>query len=265
MQGPPGGYAGGPPPYGYGPPWEEPQPEPDRGGRILRSTLLIAALVGVVTVIAGLLMVFGNPEEYGLADERTALELQVQPSGSPADSGTAHYFTGPPEAAAPLPDIVAAPPMMPATPKRITIKKLGVNAPITSVGLNKRGAVEVPPVSNANLVGWYRNMSTPGQAGPAVLLGHKDTRTTPAVFRRLGELRHGDVIEVERQGGTVAVFTVGGVEQADKRLFPTERVYGKYDNPQLHLVSCGGTYNHSTGHYTDNIIVYATMTSSYRR
>jgi sortase (surface protein transpeptidase) len=154
--------------------------------------------------------------------------------------------------------------MMPSTPVRIMIKRLGINAPIKSVGLAKDGTIQVPPPDNPNLVGWYRNMSTPGQAGPAVLLGHKDTRTRSAVFSRLFEIKNGDSIEVKRQDGTTAVFTVGGVEQASKKTFPTQRVYGPQDNAQLHLITCGGTYDRRTGHYTDNIIVYATMTSSYR-
>ncbi len=79
------------------------------------------------------------------------------------------------------------------------------------------------------------------------------------------EIRNGDTIEVKRQDRTTAVFTVGGVEQASKKTFPTQRVYGNQArNAQLHLITCGGTYNRSIGHYTDNIIVYATMTSSYR-
>jgi sortase (surface protein transpeptidase) len=98
-----------------------------------------------------------------------------------------------------------------------------------------------------------------------VVLGHKDTRTRPAVFSRLREIRNGDTIEVKRQDHTTAVFTVGGVEQASKKTFPTQRVYGSQGaNAQLHLITCGGDYNRSIGHYTDNIIVYATMTSSYR-
>ncbi|GII93315.1 class F sortase [Sinosporangium siamense] len=261
---------GGHPQYGYGDQWQqggqwqEPEPEPRGGGGALRAILILAAVAGVVTVVVGLVLVLANPAEYGLSEGRTALQVQAQPSASPAVDN-AHYFQGPPEARAPLPDIVAATPMLPSTPTRIVIKKLNVDAPVKSVGLDRRGAIEVPPVTNANLVGWYRRMQTPGQAGAAVMLGHKDTRTGTAVFRRLHELRHGDTIEVHRQDGTVAVFTVGGIEQTSKTLFPTNRVYGDYDKPQLHVISCGGVYNRSTGHYTDNIIVYATLTSSHRR
>jgi sortase (surface protein transpeptidase) len=95
------------------------------------------------------------------------------------------------------------------------------------------------------------------------MLGHKDTTTRSAVFSRLYELRNGDTIEVTRMDGTVAVFTVGGIEQADKTTFPTNRVYDDSAAAELRLITCGGTYNRGTGHYTDNIIVYATMTSNH--
>ncbi|MFG2075580.1 class F sortase [Nonomuraea maritima] len=247
-------------PYGGG---VDPVPPPeDKGSVALRAVLIVAAVAGVVTVVAGLLIVLRSPEEYGLASNRDSLALTAQPkpSGQPKQA----MFQADPNLPPPLPQIKPAPPMLPSTPVRIVIKRLGINAPIKSVGLRRDGTIEVPPADNPNLVGWYRDMSTPGEAGPAVLLGHKDTRTRAAVFARLPELKNGDIIEVKRQDRTTAVFTVGGVEQADKKTFPTQRVYGQQENAQLHLITCGGAYNHSTGHYTDNVIVYATMTSSYR-
>lgn len=247
-------------PYGAGP---QP-PQDDGGSRVLRTTLLLAAVAGVVTVVAGMLIVLGSPEEYGLASQRDSLGLTALPDGQASGQPEQALFQAGPDAPPPLPQIKAAPAMLPSTPVRIIIKKLGVNAPIKSVGLAKDGTIQVPPADNPNLAGWYRNMSTPGEAGPAVLLGHKDTRTRAAVFNRLPELLNGDQIEIKRQDGITAVFTVGGIEQASKKTFPSERVYGPQENAQLHLITCGGIYNRSTGHYTDNVIVYATMTSSYR-
>ncbi|MEV5496482.1 class F sortase [Nonomuraea fuscirosea] len=248
-------------PYGGGQP-NQPPPPADKGGTALRTVLIVAAIAGVVTVVAGLLIVFRSPEEYGLASNRDSLALRAQPknTGQPEQA----LFQAPANVPPPLPQINPAPPMLPSTPIRLVVKRLGINAPIRSVGLAKDGTIQVPPSENHNLVGWYRNMSTPGEVGPAVLLGHKDTRTRAAVFARLPELRHGDTIEVKRQDKTTAVFTVGGVEQASKKTFPTQRVYGSQENAQLHLITCGGTYDRTTGHYTDNVIVYATMTSSYR-
>ncbi|NUR87074.1 MAG: class F sortase [Nonomuraea sp.] len=225
-----------------------------------KGALILTAIAGIVAVVAGLVIVLKSPAEYGLAGDRDQLALATQPSGQPQQA----LFKAPPTAPPPLPPIVPAPPLMPSTPKRIVIKRLGINAPVMSLGLAKDGTIQVPPIDRANLAGWYREMSTPGEAGPAVILGHKDTRTTPAVFSKVFEIRNGDTIEVKRQDGITAVFTVGGVEQASKKTFPTQRVYGNQTNAQLHLITCGGTYDRTIGHYQDNIIVYATMTSSYR-
>ncbi|WP_433437286.1 class F sortase [Nonomuraea sp. CA-141351] len=241
-----------------------PPPQQDKGSVALRTVLIVAAIAGVVTVVAGLLIVIKSPDEYGLASNRDALTLPQQPNGKASGQPEQALFQAAPDVPPPLPQIKPAPPMMPSTPVRIVIKRLGINAPVKSIGLAKDGTIEVPPGNDPNLVGWYRNMSTPGEAGPAVMLGHKDTRTRSAVFSRLFEIKNGDIIEVKRQDRTTAVFTVGGVEQASKKTFPTQRVYGAQENAQLHLITCGGTYDRRIGHYTDNIIVYATMTSSYR-
>jgi len=249
-------------PYGGAPQPPVPTPPEHKGSVALRAVLIVAAIAGVATVVAGLLIVLRSPAEYGLQSSRDSLDVQAQPKTT-AEQEQA-YFQAPANVPPPLPQITPAPPMLPSTPVRIVIKRLGINAPIKSVGLRKNGTIEVPPPDDPNLVGWYRNMSTPGEAGPAVLLGHVDTRTRPAVFARLKEIRNGDTIEVKRQDKTTAVFTVGGVEQANKKTFPTQRVYGSQQNAQLHLITCSGTYDRTTGHYTDNLIVYATMTSSYR-
>jgi LPXTG-site transpeptidase (sortase) family protein len=246
-------------PYGGAP---TPPAPGNKGSNALRAILIVAAIAGVVTVVAGLVIVLRSPAEYDLQGSRDQLPVQAQPknTGEAQDA----WFQAPANVPPPLPQITPAPPMLPSTPVRIVLTRLGINAPIKSVGLAKDGTIEVPPSQNANLAGWYRNMSTPGEVGPAVLLGHKDTATRPAVFSRLPEIKNGDTIEVKRQDKTTAVFTVGGVEQASKKTFPTQRVYGEQQNAQLHLITCGGVYNRRTGHYTDNVIVYATMTSSYR-
>ncbi|MGJ6962716.1 class F sortase [Streptosporangium sp. G11] len=245
---------------GYGPPYEEwpPGQEPPGGGRMMRSVLILAGIAGVVTVLVGLLYMLAAPEEYGLADQRTTLPPRDLAAVAPANP----YFQAPATAPPPLPSLPPAPAMQPSSPVRLVIPRLGVNAPVRSVGLDRKGTIEVPPVGDPNLVGWYRSGPTPGEAGPAIMLGHKDTRSGSAVFSRLDEIRNGDVIEVHRKDGIIAVYTVGGLEQAEKSVFPTQRVYGQSPTPQLHLITCGGVYDRATGHYTDNVIAYATMTSA---
>ncbi|MEU6429614.1 class F sortase [Microbispora sp. NPDC046973] len=247
-----------PPPQ---PPEEKP---PGDAAAAIRRVLITAAILGLVIVIAGVVIMVNNPDEY--APTRSTVKLAapqngLAPSVGPGGAGrplTQAVADAPP----PVPNIPAAPAMQPSTPKRLVIPKIGVNAPIKSVGLDRSGAIQTPPISNPNLVGWYRGGPTAGEAGPAVMLGHKDTTSRSAVFTRLHELAYGDKIEVYRLDGTVAIFTVGGIEQANKQTFPTNRVYGHADNAELRLITCGGKYNYSTGHYFDNVIVYATMTGT---
>ncbi|WP_067130142.1 class F sortase [Microtetraspora malaysiensis] len=274
---PPYGAPGQPPPV-YGQPvfhpapvvypqaYQEPEPQPQAQGggtAAIRGVLILAAIAGIVTVVVGVFFIIGSPEEYQSPARQTlkirsdGLAPTVGPGGTDQPLTQAAATAPPP--VAPLP---AAPAMQPSSPKRLIIPKIGVSAPIKSVGTDKSGAIETPPINNHNLVGWYRGGPTAGEPGPAVMLGHKDTTTRSAVFTRLHELRHGDTIEVVRMDGTVAIFTVGGVEQANKQTFPTDRVYGSQDNAELRLITCGGSYNRNTGHYVDNVIVYATMTST---
>ncbi|GAA0948848.1 class F sortase [Nonomuraea longicatena] len=166
----------------------------------------------------------------------------------------------PPEAAAPV-FAEAAPTLPKSEPTSVSVPRIGVkDAPIDPVGLNPDQSVEVPPLDRPELVGWYEHRPTPGEAGPAVLLGHVDARGKPAVFYRAHTLRQGDVITVERADGTTARFAVDAVERVDKDAFPTEKVYGATDSAELRLVTCGGAFDEASGHYEDNVIVYAHLT-----
>ncbi len=141
-------------------------------------------------------------------------------------------------------------------PTRLLIPAISVDAPVTDLGLNADGTVQVPSADHADQVGWYRNGPTPGEAGPAVLIGHLDTRNGPAVFRRLPELHPGDLIRIRRSDGGSVDFKVRSLLQAAKDHFPTDAVYGDTPGPALRLITCGGRIG-SDGHWTDNIIVLA--------
>lgn len=107
--------------------------------------------------------------------------------------------------------------------------------------------------------GWYRFARTPGESGPAVILGHVDGNSQPGIFHRLRELVPGDEIEVSRKDGVTARFVVRHVEQIAKDHFPTDAVYGDTADPELRLITCGGSFDRSARSYLDNIIVYANL------
>jgi Sortase domain len=143
-------------------------------------------------------------------------------------------------------------------PVSIAIPAVGVDARVVPVGLRADRTMEVPGV---DLAGWYEPGPRPGEAGPAVLVGHVDSRHGPAVFFRLGELRPGDRVEVGWQGGTARSFVVERVERRPKEALPVERIWNRTRQPVLRLITCGGSFDRSTGHYRDNVVVYAKATT----
>ncbi|WP_315892843.1 sortase domain-bontaining protein [Streptomyces sp. P9(2023)] len=64
-------------------------------------------------------------------------------------------------------------------------------------------------------------------------------------------------MEVGRADGSTATFEVRAIQQVDKKDFPTNKVYGKTDRPELRLITCGGSVE--DGHRTDNIILFADL------
>jgi sortase (surface protein transpeptidase) len=142
-------------------------------------------------------------------------------------------------------------------PVRLQIPKIGVASSLARLGRARDGTVEVP--SRGGVAGWYALGPRPGDPGSSVILGHVDSTRGPAVFFRLRELHRGDEIKVTRADRSSARFVVERTAQYDKQRFPTDDVYYPTLTPALRLVTCGGQFDYSTGHYRSNIIVFATL------
>jgi hypothetical protein len=148
----------------------------------------------------------------------------------------------------------------PSIPTWIRIPAIGVNAPVKPMGLLPDGYIQVPPlVPHSNLVGWYKYSPIPGELGPAVLVGHRDSDGV-AVFFLLGNLRRGDRIYIHRADGGTAIFTVTKVRNFEKSTFPSTLVYGPTAYSALRVITCGGIFNYAIGSYEQNIVVYASLT-----
>jgi hypothetical protein len=144
-------------------------------------------------------------------------------------------------------------------PIRVDIPAIAAHSSLVQLGLKSDRSVAVPPVSQPLQAGWYKYSPTPGQRGPAVILGHIDGDHQKGVFWRLHEVKPGDTVRVSRRDGTTLSFTVRKVDEIAKSAFPTSAVYGDTPNPQLRLITCGGAFDAANHNYLDNIIVYATM------
>lgn len=152
-------------------------------------------------------------------------------------------------------------PLPRSRPTSVRIPSLGIDAPITGIGLTPDGELETPPVDDPKIIGWYRNGPTPGEPGAAIAVGHRDTRIGPAVFAGLASVKRGKKIEARRADGRTAVYTVDRVKVFDKANFPDKEVYGPTRRPELRVITCGGLFDRRTG-YTSNVVVFAHLTAT---
>jgi sortase (surface protein transpeptidase) len=142
-----------------------------------------------------------------------------------------------------------------APPRRIRIPAIGADAHVVALGLHRNGTLQTP--RRWEQAGWYKPGPEPGERGPAVIVGHVDSKTGPAVFYRLRRLKPGNVISITRSDHSVVRFRVQRIRRWPKSEFPTSLVYGPTSGAALRLVTCSGNFNPSTGHYVDNTIVFA--------
>jgi LPXTG-site transpeptidase (sortase) family protein len=141
-------------------------------------------------------------------------------------------------------------------PTRLRIPRINVDSPLETLDLDPSGAMTLP--SDYQIAGWYQRGAAPGDPGAAVIAGHVDSRTGAAVFFRLGELRAGDTIEVDR-GGRRVMFRVTSTGRYPKSQIPTDLVYAPTPVPTLRLITCGGTFDYDRDTYLDNVVVFAAL------
>jgi sortase (surface protein transpeptidase) len=147
--------------------------------------------------------------------------------------------------------------MAASTPVKLRIDKIGISAPIIGLGLKADGSLDTPP--GPSEVGWYTGSPTPGQLGPAVIDGHVDWIDNVAVFWRLRELVPGDTFAVDRADGSTATFKVTAIQEFPQNNFPSKEVYGSINYAGIRLITCGGEFDTSTGHYNQNIVVFGSL------
>ena len=189
----------------------------------------LAALVAALAILGMILVVRG-----GIVADQTA------PDGSPP-------------AAAPQDGLAHS------VPVEIEIPAIGARSSLIPLGLDPDGELEVPSVRTPMQAGWFTGAPTPGELGPAVIVGHIDGNHQPGIFYRLDEVRPGDVVVVTRADGTRPRFVVQRIQQIPKTRFPTSEVYGDTAGPELRLITCGGSFDRDARSYRDNIIAYATL------
>jgi hypothetical protein len=57
------------------------------------------------------------------------------------------------------------------------------------------------------------------------------------------------------------VYRVDGRREYHKTALPYAQVFGPVRYAALRLITCGGSFDDQTGHYVDNVVVYASLVS----
>lgn len=214
----------------------------------------------------------GGADPAGQASQAPAAPTgpAAAPTGpAPADATGAPTAPAPAEPVRPAPTTRPAAPKKPARPrtlppspaKTVAIPYLGIEAPVIGLRLDERRRLPAPPDDKPKLVGWYEEGPAPGGPGTAVVVGHRDTRTGPAVFAALDVIKPGRIVEVQRADGRTAVYTVDAVKSYEKDRFPSKEVYGHRGRPELRVITCGGVYDRRKG-YASNVVVFAHLTAT---
>lgn len=211
----------------------------------LAVAIVVPALIAAAVVLA--ITGGGGPDGPPRLEEtsRGALASGEQPSPIVArisDRGLSDGDRLPARALAPRPP----------RPTSIEIPAAGIASPVEA--MDARGnRFELPAPYD---VGWYRGGPRPGEAGRAVLIGHRDTKTGPAAFAGLAEARPGNLIRITA-GGEEQRYRVTEAVSVAKSSFVAATIYGPGRRPALVLITCGGRFDQASGHYDDNVVVLA--------
>ncbi|GAC1325220.1 MAG: class F sortase [Mycobacteriales bacterium] len=213
---------------------QPPAPAPAVRRRLVLHAVLFLALGAMLGASATAVLVHRGAPRYqpaALAADAKAPATFVPPTGT-SSSGPA------------------------APPVEISIPSIRVTSPLIGLRLNNDGTLQVP--TDYARAGWFSDGPAPGDAGqPAIIAGHVDSKSGPAVFYRLRDLKPGSEIFVRRADGTTARFVIDKLADYSKTTFPTEKVYAPTARPEMRLITCSGGFDAASGHYLNNLVAFA--------
>ncbi|UOQ94028.1 class F sortase [Halobacillus shinanisalinarum] len=145
-------------------------------------------------------------------------------------------------------------------PTNVKVPSIGIDAPVNEVGVLENGQMGVP--KNNAVAGWFEPGTKPGNTGNAVLAGHVDNRSGPAVFYYLKNLQKGDEIIVTNEEGKELTYVVQKLESYPADEAPIKEIFGKTDKKRLNLITCTGVFDDEKRTYLDRLVVYSELKTS---
>jgi hypothetical protein len=200
----------------------------------------------------------------------TACLVACTPSGagesrpSPTASSPAPTPLAPSNTPVPTPDIQvpvasAQLPRVPAVapPTRLRVDAIGVDMPVTGVGVEPDGQMQLP--TDPAIAGWYRfGPDAAATAGHIVLAAHVDAVDHPiGPLARLREVTPGTAVTIGAPDGSLRGFVVESLNYYEKASLPTSELFARDGDPALVIITCGGPFDSTTGRYRDNVVAIA--------
>ena len=231
-------------------------------GRGLARTVLPVLLLGplVLSGCAAGPEAAGTPRTPAASTPATA---SPSPSPTPDAAPTTEPAPAPSVAPAPAPAAVprrdssieaqTAPAQLPP-PVRLQVPDVQLDMPVLAMGVDDDGAMALP--EDTADAGWYRFGPAPGAPGTTVVAAHVDSLVHGlGAFARLRDVPVGAVVTVTTADGTDHGYRVDRVERTPKTEVPLDLLFDRTGPERLVLVTCGGEFDRSTGHYLDNVVV----------
>lgn len=199
-----------------------------------RRAQLGAVVVGVVAVALGVLAYAVSGSSHGAPPAAYFAPVNSTRSSAPGDGP---QLTG----------------------GRIAIPRFGVMARVEPV-TSPDGVLGVP--LDPSRVGWWTGSAMPGSGrGGVVVDGHVNYRGTSGALSILPKLHAGDAVRVHLPGGGDTVdYRVRTVREYSKHPGLPSDIFDQDGPERLVLITCGGTFDSSTGNYESNVIAFAYRT-----
>lgn len=239
-----------------------------------RPLLIGIGLLGLTLLAAGIgIGIWVAMGVAGERDDTSSRGATIPPSRLATSTPVATATSVPtqPPSGAPVATATSVPTQPPsgAPVARLIIDKLGVDAPVITLGLDENAIPLVP--DNPRDVAWYDFSSKPGWGGNAVFAGHGEWtingQYAVGVFRTLSSLELGDEIKVVLEDGTEYVYEVTA-----NRAIPYDdpqavEVMGATPEDNITLITHAGTWmpeagNPLGGNFTDRQVVRAELIES---
>ncbi|TWT27318.1 sortase [Planomicrobium sp. CPCC 101110] len=144
-------------------------------------------------------------------------------------------------------------------PARIEIPSIKAKAEIEATGILENGEMGVP--EDVDEVGWFEPGFKVGAKGHAVLAGHVDSLTGPAVFYDLKKMKIGETVILRDRDGREMVFKVTEMVSYETDEAPIEEIFGSSGKRMINLITCTGDFNRKIGSHEERLVVSAELVS----